>query len=114
MKNPFSLVKDLFVHDSEHEEKGRRRDARIISGTHTEFIFCNRKFGAMIVDASISGMKINCDIRLGIGSIIHFIDPAVSGKIVWRDDQKKLMGIKFIQTESGAMADDDLPSRKAS
>ena len=74
-----------------------KRDGRIEAGTPTEFVFCNRKFGAVILDASDSGMKLSCDIRLGIGSIIHLVDPAISGKIVWHDDENQLMGIKLIK-----------------
>ena len=114
MGNPFSLVRHLFVSDSERQYESERRDARIISGTPTEFIFCDRKFGAVIIDASKTGMKISCGIRLGIGSIVHFVNPAFSGKIVWRNDHKNLMGIKFMTTESDAMVLGNLSSRNAS
>ena len=96
-KNPFSFYKtwkngtDIFAFMK------RRKNTRIVAGEATEFIFCKRTFGAVIVDASASGMKLACEIRLGIGSIIHLIDPAVAGKIVWRDDKKNLIGITFIK-----------------
>ena len=70
---------------------------RIEAGTPTEFIFCNRTFGAVIVDASDTGMKLLCEVRLGIGSIIRLLHPAMAGKIVWRDDEKQLMGIEFVK-----------------
>ncbi len=79
------------------EFPGKHRGTRINAGTPTEFVFCNRKFGAVILDASESGMKMSCEIRLGIGSIIHLVAPAISGKIVWRDDDNKLMGIEFVR-----------------
>ena len=75
----------------------RRKEARIHACEATEFIFCKRKFGAVIVDASASGMKLSCEIKLGVGSIIHLLNPTVSGKIVWRDNKNNLIGIKFIK-----------------
>jgi len=75
----------------------RRKNTRIVAGEATEFIFCKRKFGAVILDASESGMKLSCGIKLAVGSIIHLVDPAVAGKIIWRDDKKNLLGITFIK-----------------
>ncbi len=75
---------------------GKQRETRIKTGTPTEFEFCNRRFGAVIIDASESGMKLSCEIRLGVGSIIHLVSPSISGRIVWRDDVNKLMGIEFV------------------
>lgn len=83
MKNPFGSL---------------RRRTRIDIGTPTEFIFCSRSFGAVIVDTSETGMKLLCDIRLGIGSIIHLTSPVITGRIIWRDDENKLMGIEFVKT----------------
>lgn len=103
MRNPFGLVKHLFANNDEHRSSSGRRTARIISGTFTEFIFCNRKFGAVIIDASHTGMKLSCDIRLGIGTIITLIDPAMTAKIVWRDDGKNLMGVEFIRHKDVAV-----------
>jgi hypothetical protein len=79
----------------------RRKEARINACESTEFIFCNRRFGAVILDASASGMKLSCEIKLGVGSIIHLLNPSVSGKIVWRDDKKNLIGITFVKASSG-------------
>jgi len=78
----------------------RRKENRIIAGEATEFVFCKRKFGAVILDASESGMKLSCEIKLGIGSIIHLVTPAVSGKIIWRDDKNNLIGLTFIKASS--------------
>jgi hypothetical protein len=75
----------------------KRKATRIVAGEATEFIFCKRTFGAVILDASESGMKLACEIKLGVGSIIHLVDPAVTGKIVWRDDKHNLIGITFIK-----------------
>jgi len=79
----------------------RRKEARINACEATEFVFCKRKFGAVIIDASESGMKLSCEIKLGVGSIIHLVDPAVSGKIVWRNDKENSIGIEFIKTSRG-------------
>ena len=114
IRNPFSLVRHLFSKTDGHEYEGKRRETRVISGTPTEFIFCNRRFGAVIIDASNSGMKISCGTRLGIGSIINLVDPAVCGKIVWRDDKKNLMGITFENKASFAIVHDDSLLKKAS
>jgi len=75
----------------------RRKEARIHACEATEFIFCKRKFGAVIIDASASGMKLSCEIKLGVGSVIHLLNPTVSGKIVWRDNENNLIGIQFIK-----------------
>jgi hypothetical protein len=75
----------------------KRQATRIIAGEPTEFTFCKRTFGAVILDASESGMKLACEIKLVVGSIIHLVDPAVTGKIVWRDDKNNLIGITFIK-----------------
>jgi len=106
MRNPFSLVRHLFIKTAGCEYAGKPRETRVISGTPTEFIFCNRKFGAVIIDVSNSGMKLSCDIKIGIGSLINLVDPAISGKIVWRDDEKNLMGIIFVREESLVTAPD--------
>lgn len=100
MKNPFRSHKTWTVKRSICEVMGRQRDTRINSGTSTEFIFCNRTFGAVILDASESGMKLSCEVRLGIGSIIQLVDPAISAKIVWRDDENNLMGIEFVKNST--------------
>jgi len=97
MKNPFDFVRYYFDTTDDGKNAQRRRRARVVSGTPTEFIFCNRKFGAVIVDTSETGMKLSCDIRLAIGSVITLVEPAISGKIVWRDDRKNLFGITFIK-----------------
>jgi hypothetical protein len=97
MRSPFSLVRHLFIGNTESKCAVKRRAGRVASRTPTEFVFCNRTFGAVILDASNSGVKLCCDIRLGIGSIITLAEPAISGKIVWRDDNKHLMGVKFIK-----------------
>ena len=114
IRNPFSLVRHLFIKTDRHEDEGMRRETRVISGTPTEFIFCNRRFGAVIIDASNSGMKLSCSIRLGIGSIINLEEPSISGKIVWRDDKKNLMGITFVNKASFAIVHDDSLLEKAS
>jgi hypothetical protein len=107
IRNPFSLVRHLFIKTDGCEYADKPRETRIISGTPTEFIFCNRKFGAVIIDASNSGMKLCCDIRLGIGSIITLVEPAICGRIVWRDDENNLMGVMFVSKESLVIVDDD-------
>jgi len=114
MRNPFSLVRRLFIKTDELEYAAKRRGPRVICGTPTEFIFCNRKFGAVIIDVSNSGMKLCCDIRLGIGSIITLVEPSICGKIVWRDDENNLMGIMFVGKESLVNAHEDYLLKKAS
>ena len=114
IKNPFSLVRHLFIKTDNRKYEEMRKDTRIISGTPTEFIFCNRRFGAVIIDASSSGMQLSCSMRLGIGSIIHLVEPAICGKIVWRDDKNNLMGITFVNKESFAIVHDDSLLKKAS
>ena len=104
MKDLFSLFRK-WTHKASTCEHSGKRHSRIESGTPTEFVFCNRKFGAVILDASDSGMKLSCEIRLGIGSIIHLVNPAISGKIVWRDDEKKSIGIRFVKDPKGSDAD---------
>jgi hypothetical protein len=104
LKDLFSLFRKWTCKTSTCEHSGTRH-SRIESGTPTEFVFCNRKFGAVILDASDSGMKLSCEIRLGIGSIIHLVNPAISGKIVWRDDEKKSIGIRFVKDPKGSDAD---------
>jgi hypothetical protein len=84
----------------------RRKDARIHTQKATEFVFCKRRFGAVMLDTSASGIKLSCDIQLGVGSIIHLPHRSVFGKIVWRDAKKNSMGIKFIKD---APARNDLP-----
>jgi hypothetical protein len=79
----------------------RRKEDRIHACETTEFVFCNRRFGAVILDASSSGMKSSCEIKLGVGSIIPLLNPTVSGNIVWRDDKEHLIGIKFIKAALG-------------
>ncbi len=80
---------------------GRRKEAPIHACAAMEFVFCKRKFGAVIIDASESGMKLSCKIKLGVGSIIHVVDPSASGKIVWRNDKDNSIGIEFIKTSLG-------------
>jgi len=100
-KNPFSFYQTWTDRIPILACVSRRKEIRILAGEATEFVFCKRKFGAVILDASESGMKLACEIKLGIGSIIHLVDPAVSGKIVWRDDKNNLIGITFIKASSG-------------
>ena len=107
IRNPFSLVRHLFINPDRRESEEMRRDTRVISGTPTEFVFCNRRFGAVIIDASNSGMQLSCAMRLGIGSIITLAEPAISGKIVWRDDKNNLMGIIFVNKESRSIFVED-------
>ena len=114
MRNPFSLVRHLFINTDERAYAGNRKATRVISGTPTEFIFCNRKFGAVIIDASNSGMKLRCEIRLGIGSIINLVEPAICGKIVWRDVKNNSMGIVFVSKESRVIVHDDSLLKKVS
>jgi len=114
MRNPFSLVRHLFIKTDEREYAVKLREPRVISGTPTEFSFCNRKFGAVIIDVSNSGMKLCCDIRLGIGSIITLVEPSIYGKIVWRDDKNNLVGIKFVGKERLVIAQEDYSLKKAS
>ncbi len=114
IRNPFSLVRHLFIKTDSSKYEDMRRDTRVISGTPTEFVFCNRRFGAVIIDASNCGMKLSCDMRLGIGSIIYLVDPAICGKIVWRDDKEHLMGIIFINQESLTIVHHDPLLKKAS
>ncbi len=113
IRNPFSLVQHLFFKPDRLESEEMRRDTRVISGTPTELIFCNRRFGAVIIDASNSGMQLSCAIRLGIGSIITLAEPAIHGKIVWRDDDNNLMGIIFVNNESQAIFVDDCILKEA-
>jgi len=75
----------------------RRKETRICSSKATEILFDKRKIGAVILDASPSGMQLSCKIKPGVGSIIHLLNPAVDGKIIWRDDKNNLIGIKFIK-----------------
>ena len=114
IRNPFSLVRHLFIKSDRPKSEGMRRDTRVISGTPTELIFCNRRFGAVIIDASNSGMQLSCAMRLGIGSIITLAEPSICGKIVWRDDKNNLMGIIFVNKESRAIVHDDCLLTKAS
>jgi len=100
-KNSFSSYKTWITRTSIGAFLSGRKAERIHACETTEFVFCKRKFGAIILDASASGMQLSCEIKLGIGSIIHLINPAVSGKIVWRDDKKNLIGIKFIKADPG-------------
>ena len=97
LKNSFSSFRNWKVRKPIVIFVKRRKEERIHASEPTEFIFCNRRFGAVILDASSSGMKLSCEIKLGIGSIIHLLNPTVSGKIAWRDDKKNLIGIKFIK-----------------
>jgi len=108
MKNIFDFIRRFFRIDRCKYE-GVRRKIRIDSGTPTEFFFCNRRFGAVILDTSNTGMKLVCDIRLGIGSILTFTSPAISGKVVWRDDAHNLMGIRFVNKDCN-MQDKRLPT----
>ena len=114
IRNPFSLVRHLFIKHDRRESEEKRRNTRVISGTPTELIFCNRRFGAVIIDASNSGMQLSCAMRLGIGSIITLAEPSIRGKIVWRNDKNNLIGIIFVNEESRAIVHDDSSLKRAS
>ena len=73
----------------------RRNNARVRIHKVMEFDFCTRRFDAVMLDTSSFGIKIFCDIQLGVGSIIYLPHRSVAGKIVWRDAKTKLMGIEF-------------------
>jgi len=66
----------------------RRKDPGIHTQRATEIVFYRRRFGAVMLDKSASGVKLSCDIQLGVGSIIHLPHRSVCGKIVWRDARK--------------------------
>ena len=100
-KNSFSFYHTRKTKTTIVTFMSRRKQARIHACATTEFVFCKRKFGAVIIDASESGMKLSCEIKLGVGSVIHLVDPAVSGKIVWRNDKDNSIGIEFIKTSLG-------------
>ena len=83
----------------------RLKKDRIDVWETTEFVFCKRKFDAVIIDASSSGLKLSCEIQLGVGSIIQLLNPSITGKIVWRDDKKNLLGIKFLKEDEQTFVD---------